>query len=89
MAKHAKPKTPPKSSFEFTNSTAQLPQDIYTSLKTECDSLGISISKLCREADVDRSLLERWRKNEPQSIKTYRLLVDALERMRTEITKSK
>lgn len=70
------------SSPNVTNNTSGLPNDIYSSLKSECDSLGISISKLCREAEVDRSVLERWRRSDPKSIKTYNALLDALEKLK-------
>lgn len=70
------------SSPNVTINTSGLPNDIYSSLKSECDSLGISISKLCREAEVDRSVLERWRRSDPKSIKTYNALLDALEKLK-------
>jgi predicted transcriptional regulator len=70
------------SSQNVTNVASAIPNDIYSSLKSECDSLGISISKLCREADVDRSVLERWRRSDPKSIKTYNALLEALEKLK-------
>lgn len=70
-------------SLGVTSDTPTIPADIYTSLKTQCDALGISLSKLCREADVDRSVIERWRRSEPKSIRTYNALVEALEKLKT------
>lgn len=70
-------------SLNVTANTPAIPADIYTSLKSQCDALGISLSKLCREADVDRSVIERWRRSEPKSIRTYNALVEALEKLKT------
>jgi len=55
----------------------------YSSLKTQCDELGISVAKLCREANVDRSLLVRWRNKEPNTLKIYNALLQALSRIQS------
>lgn len=70
-------------SLDITANTPTIPADIYSSLKSQCEALGISLSKLCREADVDRSVLERWRRSEPKSIRTYNALVEALEKFKS------
>jgi ribosome-binding protein aMBF1 (putative translation factor) len=71
----------------FTDSTDTAQSDIYRSLKTQCGNAGISISKLCKEARVNRSILERWKRSEPKSIKTYNALLEALERIRVRNNK--
>lgn len=67
-----------------TETSRAFTSDIYTSLKTQCAEAGISISKLCKEADVNRSILERWKRSEPKSIKTYNTLLEALDRIRAQ-----
>lgn len=68
---------------ESTKRSRTFTSDIYTSLKTQCDEAGISISKLCKEANVNRSILERWKHVEPKSIQTYNKLVETLSRIQS------
>lgn len=55
--------------------------DTYNSLLVGCVKAGISVAKLCREAKVDRSLLVRWKVEEPKSIKIYLKLKETIERL--------
>lgn len=68
---------------EVTETSSNVTGNTYSSLKSECDKLGISVSKLCREAQIDRSVLERWRKKEPQTLKIYNALQQALLRIQS------
>lgn len=61
--------------MENTNETGKTYQDI----KTKCENLGVSISHVCREAGVDRSILERWKNEEPKTLKTLNAINDTLE----------
>lgn len=67
-------KMKPETSSDITGSA-------YSYLKSECDRLGISVSKLCREANIERSLLERWRQKDPKSLQMYNALKEALLRL--------
>lgn len=53
--------------------------DTYKSLVVGCKKARISIAKLCRTADVSQSVIQRWKKEEPLSIKIYSKLLKALE----------
>lgn len=66
------------------DNTQNITENTYSSLKSECDSLGISISQLCREADVDRSVVERWKSKDPKSIEILNSLKGALERIKNQ-----
>lgn len=63
--------------------TQNITQTTYSSLKAECEKAGISLSQLCREADVDRSVVERWKTKDPKSIETLNALKSALARIQT------
>lgn len=54
-------------------------ENIVTSLKIRCAKAGISLSKLCNEAGIDRSVVERWKKEEPKTLQTLRKLESTLQ----------
>lgn len=71
-------------STQMKHQTSQnVTENTYSSLKTQCDKLGISVAKMCREANVDRSLLARWRNKEPNTLKIYNTLLEALSRIQS------
>ena len=71
------------SSSDVTERHDELHNDTYNSLVIGCAGAGISIARLCREANVDRSVLVRWKREEPKSIKTYLKLKETLERLKS------
>lgn len=52
----------------------------FEKLSVRCHVLGISISELCRRAEVGRQTVEHWKKVEPQT-----LII--LDKLLTELTK--
>lgn len=52
----------------------------FEKLSIRCHILGISISELCRRAEVGRQTVEYWSKVEPQTL----IILDKLQ---TELTK--
>ena len=52
----------------------------FEKLSIRCHILGISISELCRRAEVGRQTVEYWSKVEPQTLVI-------LEKLQTELTK--
>ena len=52
----------------------------FEKLSVRCHILGISISELCRRAEVGRQTVEYWSKVEPQTL----IILDKLQ---TELTK--
>lgn len=65
------------------DTSQDITQNTYSSLKAECEEAGISLSQLCREADVDRSVIERWKNKDPKSIEILNSLREALERLKS------
>lgn len=61
----------------------------YIALKNKCDELGITISQLCRRADVDRSIPERWKAKDPKTLETLDALNKALQDIKKETQKNK
>jgi transposase-like protein len=51
----------------------------YEEIKNGCDDLGISISAICREQGVNRDLVQRWKNEDPKSIKIYKQLTTAIK----------
>jgi predicted transcriptional regulator len=56
----------------------------FEQLSIRCDNLGISISELCRRADVGRQTVEYWSKVEPQTLTIYFKLMNALNQIENE-----
>lgn len=50
----------------------------YEEIKEKCSELDVSISSVCKEASVDRQLVERWKKQDPKSIVIYNKLIGIL-----------
>lgn len=56
----------------------------FEQLSIRCDILGISISELCRRADVGRQTVEHWKNVEPQTLSIYFKLMNALKELENE-----
>ena len=50
-----------------------------TTLKTKAAAAGTNLTKICEEQGIDRSVVERWKKNVPKSLMTYFQLLNAIE----------
>lgn len=68
----------------ITNTSQPVTGTLYSSLKAECDAAGIPLGTVCREAGIDRSLMERWKKKDPKTIEVLNSLRDALERLKSK-----
>ena len=53
----------------------------YQKIKERADALNVSISLVCREAGVDRSIIERWKSKDPKSIDTLNAINAAFEKL--------
>ncbi|MBL4809043.1 MAG: hypothetical protein JKY43_03170 [Phycisphaerales bacterium] len=53
----------------------------YKDIKERADKIGVKLSLVCRKAGVDRSTLERWKLNDPKSIRKLNALNDALDKL--------
>lgn len=56
----------------------------FTELLLRCDALDISLSELCRRANVGRQTIEHWKKSEPQTLIFYKNLIKALNELEHE-----
>lgn len=56
----------------------------FENLSIRCDMLGISISELCRRAEVGRQTLEHWKTVEPQTLVIYFKLMNVLKDLENE-----
>jgi hypothetical protein len=56
----------------------------FENLSIRCDMLGISISELCRRAEVGRQTLEHWKTVEPQTLIIYFKLMNVLNDLENE-----
>ncbi len=56
----------------------------FENLSIRCDILGISISELCRRAEVGRQTLEHWKTVEPQTLVIYFKLMNVLNDLENE-----
>lgn len=43
-------------------------KNIYAKLVAKCEEAGTDITKVCRDAGVDRSIVERWKDKDPKTI---------------------
>jgi hypothetical protein len=50
----------------------------YEEIKNGCDDLGISITSICRDQKINRDLIQRWKNEDPKSIKVYKQLMKAI-----------
>lgn len=56
----------------------------FEKLSVRCNILGISISELCRRAEVGRQTVEYWSKVEPQTLVIYDKLLTELTKLENE-----
>jgi predicted regulator of amino acid metabolism with ACT domain len=61
----------------------------YEEIKEKCSELDVSISSICKEASVDRQLVERWKKQDPKSIVIYNKLIGILNDKQQEFNDKK
>jgi predicted nucleotidyltransferase len=61
----------------------------FEQLSIRCDILGISISELCRRADVGRQTVEIWKNIEPQTLIIYFKLINSLNELENEYNTAK
>jgi transcriptional regulator with XRE-family HTH domain len=74
-----------KNYFKVMENTGNITGATYQSLKEQCEEVGISMSRLCREAGVDRGTIERWKHKDPNTIEILNALKDVLDRKRKQL----
>jgi lambda repressor-like predicted transcriptional regulator len=53
----------------------------YDILRNRCKAAGISLTKLCKEAGVNRSVLEDWKRSEPKTLRILQAFEAVLSRI--------
>ena len=56
----------------------------FEKLSVRCHILGISISELCRRAEVGRQTVEHWKQVEPKTLIIYDKLLSELTKLENE-----
>lgn len=63
---------------------------IISNIQKRCATEGVSVSKVCKAANVDPSTISRYKKNPPKSIKVVEAIeneLDKIERKRLGLVK--
>lgn len=53
----------------------------YNILRNRCKAAGISLTRLCKEAGVNRSVLEDWKRREPKTLRILQAFEVVLSRI--------
>lgn len=54
----------------------------YVHIENTCREHGISVSELCRRANIDRQLMNSWKQGDPKSIKQLKSINVELEKLK-------
>lgn len=57
---------------------------IFTELEAAAKAAGSNLSEVCRVANVDRSVLERWKAKNPKSLDIVNSLRAAIEKIKEQ-----
>lgn len=68
----------------ITTNTQEVTGTLYASLKAECDAAGLKIGTVCRFANVDRSIVQKWKYEDPKTIKIVNALREAIEKLKSQ-----
>jgi transcriptional regulator with XRE-family HTH domain len=56
----------------------------FKTITDRCKDLKISLSELCRRAEVGRQAIEYWKKSEPQTLQIYFRIMNTLTEIENE-----
>ena len=56
--------------------------NVFDDLLRKCQSAGTNLTQVCRQANVSRSTIERWKSREPKTISILRNLEAIIEKER-------
>ena len=73
---------------KVTETTSKFTRNVFDSLSQACTEAGIPLQHVCREAGVDRSVVEKWKKGDPKSVRTIDALTEALEKLKQAKTQT-
>lgn len=45
---------------------------VYKGIRTALEGLDTNVTQMCKEIGIERTMMDRWRKNEPKAISTLR-----------------
>lgn len=58
--------------------------NIYQSLQDLCTAAGTNITQICRDADVNRSILQSWKNENPKTLQILARLLAAIDAKKGE-----
>lgn len=60
--------------------TLNITEPLVPSLKAACEKAGTNLTVVCKEAGVSRSTVERWKTDEPKTVKELRKLLKVINK---------
>lgn len=66
---------------EVTEVTSKSMGTTYRRLQERCNKLGIPMSRMFKEANMNRTIVDRWKFKEPKTLEIHGKLIDALDRI--------
>lgn len=55
-----------------------MPKTIYQELLESAQEAGTDLAQICREQNINRTAIQKWKKDDPKSIRTYKKLLAAI-----------
>ena len=55
--------------------------NIFPFLEQKCKEKGLSLTEVCRDANVERSGLERWKKENPKTLNSVADILTSIDRL--------
>ncbi len=69
---------------EITSNTPEVTGTLYASLKAECEAAGLRLGTVCRAAGVDRSIVQKWKKEDPKTIRVANAIREAIYKLKNQ-----
>lgn len=57
-------------------------ENIFDFLEAKCKAAGTNLTQVCRQANVERSGLERWKKENPKTLNTVAELIKVIDEIK-------
>lgn len=69
---------------DFQKRRADILRDIHNYITSEAETLGISVSEVCRRANINRSVFQNWKGEQPKTLQMVCALLDVLDEVEVE-----
>lgn len=57
---------------------------IYQELLESAQAAGTDLAQICREEKINRTGIQHWKKSDPKSIRTYKILLEAIAKAKAK-----